>query len=433
MGGLGTRSFRLRCTLFFLLVSVVRAGNTTCASGQLDWYSSVVGESPCVTYQRLRQICNNDYQVPSFRPNTPGDNCDDQVSACCCNTVAFQLSMLCMNCQQDQQAGDQIGIDAGVGAYQLYRATCGAGTNHSLPQDIQKAVCNLNIRLDNYLYTGGWDDGSWFYVYTKESAVRDHAVNNNNTFTHCANQISPTATPTPSSTTSSSAQSAITSSTQTSSADGSSETSGNSNTGDHTSSSSHTGPIVGGVVGGIALIAAIVGLLLWRKRRARRFGGITRGIQEAHHNYDIDGNDSANGLQHMISPFSGMVTHGTQPSAPTTSQMMSPEGHVPPSSWSDITGTGLQTSPTGGSLRHKDAGVVIPLPLSRSGSGRLPPAYRSWENDSSVGSDVRSSHPGSATSPTGSAPASEVAADPNMPLVPLRLEEKAGSSMRLLV
>ncbi|EJF61027.1 P-loop containing nucleoside triphosphate hydrolase protein [Dichomitus squalens LYAD-421 SS1] len=143
-----------------LWVQFANAGNTTCASSQLDWYTSVVGESPCVTYQRLRQICNNDYQVPTFRTNTPGDQCDDQVASCCCNTVAFQLSMLCMNCQYDTQPGDQIGIDAGVGAYTLYRQTCGAGTNHSLPDDIQSAVCNLNIRLDNYLY-GGWDDGSW--------------------------------------------------------------------------------------------------------------------------------------------------------------------------------------------------------------------------------------------------------------------------------
>ncbi len=58
------------------------------------------------------------------------------VASCCCNTVAFQLSMLCMkcvtalcsmlapntcapltffnSCQQDQLAGDQIGIDAGM-------------------------------------------------------------------------------------------------------------------------------------------------------------------------------------------------------------------------------------------------------------------------------------------------------------------------------
>ena len=30
-----------------LSAQLAEAGNTTCASKQLDWYSSVVGESPC--------------------------------------------------------------------------------------------------------------------------------------------------------------------------------------------------------------------------------------------------------------------------------------------------------------------------------------------------------------------------------------------------
>ncbi|KAJ8496959.1 hypothetical protein ONZ51_g799 [Trametes cubensis] len=147
------------------------------------------------TYQRLRQICNNDYQVQNFGHDPPGDHCDDQVVVCCCNTVAFQLSMLCMNCQHDLEAGDVVGIDAGVGTYAAYRASCGAGTSNALPADIQQAVCNENIRLDDYLY-GGWSDGSWFYVWTRENAERDHAANDNNTFTHCPNQESPSSSTT---------------------------------------------------------------------------------------------------------------------------------------------------------------------------------------------------------------------------------------------
>ncbi|KAH9891987.1 hypothetical protein C8Q73DRAFT_99065 [Cubamyces lactineus] len=182
-----------RFVVGFWLVSwhLVYAGNTTCASGQLDWYTSVVGETPCATYQRLRQICNNDYQVQSFGPNPPGDHCDDQVGACCCNTVAFQLSMLCMNCQHDLQAGAATGIDAGAGTYNTYLASCGAGTNNALPSDIQQAVCNEDIRLDDYLY-GSWSDGSC--VWTRENAERQHAVNNNNTFTHCPNQVARSST-----------------------------------------------------------------------------------------------------------------------------------------------------------------------------------------------------------------------------------------------
>ncbi|KAM5540916.1 hypothetical protein V8D89_005560 [Ganoderma adspersum] len=142
-----------------LLADFSWAGNTTCASGQLDWYSSVVGESPCATYQRLRQICNIDYQVPSMSQTPPGDTCNDQVSDCCCNTVAFQLSMLCLNCQADASNGAVTGVDAAPGTFEKYLSTCNTLHIDVLPQDIQHAVCNLNIRLDNFLYSH-WDDGS---------------------------------------------------------------------------------------------------------------------------------------------------------------------------------------------------------------------------------------------------------------------------------
>jgi hypothetical protein len=32
---------------------------TVCATDQLDWYTSVVGETPCRTYERLRQTCDS--------------------------------------------------------------------------------------------------------------------------------------------------------------------------------------------------------------------------------------------------------------------------------------------------------------------------------------------------------------------------------------
>ncbi|KAI0946435.1 hypothetical protein AcW1_009898 [Taiwanofungus camphoratus] len=189
----------------FLFLSTVRGGNTTCIGNGLDWYTDAVGETPCMTYQRLRQICNADYQVPSFRPNTPGDNCDDQLQACCCNSVSWALSMLCMNCQQDTNGGNVNGIDAGVGAYSMYRMSssttwCTPGTNQSLPADVQSAVCNEGIRLDDFLYVLFWNDGTWFYTYTRETAQEDQVSNANNTFTHCANQIVSLTSSTPAST-----------------------------------------------------------------------------------------------------------------------------------------------------------------------------------------------------------------------------------------
>ncbi|KAH7908966.1 hypothetical protein BJ138DRAFT_282285 [Hygrophoropsis aurantiaca] len=156
------RSFVFTLSASSLLVSVYGAGNTTCLSSQLDWYTDAVGESPCMTYQRLRQICDADYEVPSFRPNTPGDNCDSQNSDCCCNSVSFALSMLCMNCQQDA-ANDPDGIDAGNGAYWDYLSgTCSQGLNYTLPAEVQTAVCSQGIKISTYIYQRAfWSTGAW--------------------------------------------------------------------------------------------------------------------------------------------------------------------------------------------------------------------------------------------------------------------------------
>ncbi|EIW59543.1 uncharacterized protein TRAVEDRAFT_121939 [Trametes versicolor FP-101664 SS1] len=187
----------------FLVVHTWAADFTTCASSRLDWYTSVVGETPCTTYQKLRRICNNDYNVPALKTKTPGDMCDDQVSACCCNMIAFQLSMLCLNCQQDVLTGSgydartfilsfasniPLTISIAPGTYTTYLGTF---AEQSLPSDIQSSVCNEGIRLDDFLY-GGWADGSC--VWMSENAERTHAANNNQTFTHCAEPKSPTST-----------------------------------------------------------------------------------------------------------------------------------------------------------------------------------------------------------------------------------------------
>ncbi|KAI1789397.1 hypothetical protein LXA43DRAFT_583721 [Ganoderma leucocontextum] len=240
-----------------LLVDFSWAGNTTCASGQLDWYTSVVGETPCETYQRLRQICNIDYQVPSMSRTPPGDTCDDQVSDCCCNTIAFQLSMLCLNCQNDASNGSITGVDAPPGTYGKYVDTCNTQHIDVLPTDVQQAVCNKNIRLDNFLYTH-WNDSSWYYVWTKENAGKAHAANNNNTFTHCPNQIS-------------SSTSATSLQTATLSASSSTQSAGDSTT-TPVGAISNTVPNAGTVAGIVVSILAILGLgalALWVLRRRR--------------------------------------------------------------------------------------------------------------------------------------------------------------------
>ncbi|TFK81686.1 hypothetical protein K466DRAFT_531473, partial [Polyporus arcularius HHB13444] len=268
-------AFAIAAAVTFLWIPGVYAGNTTCASNQLDWYTSVVGETPCDTYQRLRRICNPDYEVPNFRPDTPGDQCDDQVSACCCNTVAFQLSMLCMNCQYDTVDGDiSSGIDAGVGTYSLYQGKCGAGTDNSLPADVQRATCNENIRLDDFLY-GGWDDGSWFYIFTKQNASKDHAANNNDTFTHCPDQdssSSSSSSSTPTALHTGGGTDGVETTVSINPSDKSAPTAGKDSSSDtgNDKRSSNTGAIVGGCLGAVAGFLLLGGLFMfWRARRNR--------------------------------------------------------------------------------------------------------------------------------------------------------------------
>ncbi|KAJ7736219.1 hypothetical protein DFH07DRAFT_108972 [Mycena maculata] len=185
---------RRRRTVLILgaAASLAVADNTVCSGTGMDWYVDLVGETPCTTYQQLRQICNSQFTVGVMDPNTPPDFCTDQVSACCCNSIAFALSMLCLNCQQN--IGNGTGYDAGTGAYQDYLNGTDSGTGTScanpqwyqLPTDIQTAVCNEKIKIDDDIYTNGWTDGAWFYIYTRDTILKDAIVANNNTFTKCA-------------------------------------------------------------------------------------------------------------------------------------------------------------------------------------------------------------------------------------------------------
>ncbi|KAK0243737.1 hypothetical protein EDD85DRAFT_171529, partial [Armillaria nabsnona] len=135
--------------LLFVVPYVLGQDHTQCADSGSDWYTSVVGETPCRTYERLRKLCNSEYVLGTLNPNTPPDTCDDQVADCCCNSIAFGLSMMCLTCQQGIGSGN--GIDAGVGAYQLYlkhgsNSFCTPNTNLSFPTDIQAAVCNNELK-----------------------------------------------------------------------------------------------------------------------------------------------------------------------------------------------------------------------------------------------------------------------------------------------
>ncbi|EIW84700.1 hypothetical protein CONPUDRAFT_69726 [Coniophora puteana RWD-64-598 SS2] len=159
----------LSLTLFPVAASSSIQGNVTCASNYTQWYDDLVGENPCAN---LHQNC-----VANTRQ--PGDTCNDQVllhdtflkADCCCNSISFALSMLCLNCQHDT-LDLQSGTDAAKGTYQIYlqNSTCDPNKNQSLPTNIKSATCSQSIRMQNFLYDLFWNGGDWYYEYTRERA-----------------------------------------------------------------------------------------------------------------------------------------------------------------------------------------------------------------------------------------------------------------------
>ncbi|KAG1830235.1 hypothetical protein EV424DRAFT_322543 [Suillus variegatus] len=366
--------------LLYRAVVVLAAGNTTCLSSQLDWYTTAVGETPCMTYQRLRQICNSAYVVGDFSATTPGDRCDDQVADCCCNSVAFVLSMLCMNCQEDAVAGNVAGIDAAAGTYSTYLATCGTSTNYSLPVGIQQAVCNENIKIDNFIYNRTfWSDGSWFYRWTADYAVEQQAINNNNTFTVCPNQVSPSAS-LPTSTTAPTAGGSpittiIVSALHTSS--------GNTNSVASSTSTSRTA-VIGGAVGGaaLAIIAVLGGVYCYRRGKRPRmiqdtpsvFLGQSYGVQPVYGASFTDAEAVATQRYSSLSPV--RRHHESGESALPVIHSLSPERvqslnpSIGPSYL--VNDDFSEVVPY---IREDDAGTLIPP--HDAPAERLPPAYHS--------------------------------------------------------
>ncbi|KAG1782134.1 hypothetical protein EV702DRAFT_1069896 [Suillus placidus] len=153
------------------------------------------------------------------------------------------------------------------GTYTTYLATCGTSTNQSLPASIQQAVCNENIKIDNLLYNRSyWTDGSC--RWTADFAVEQQAINNNNTFTVCPNQVSPSAS-LPISTTVPTAAASLT---LTSVVSALSSSSGNTTSVVLSTSSTSQKAIIGGAVGGaaLAIIAVLGGVYCYRRSKRPR-------------------------------------------------------------------------------------------------------------------------------------------------------------------
>ncbi|KZT70960.1 hypothetical protein DAEQUDRAFT_154106 [Daedalea quercina L-15889] len=173
-------------------------GNST----TLDWYIDAVGETPCMTYQQLRQICNSNYQTPSWDIDAPTDQCDDPLSTCCCNSIAWSIRMLCINCQWDEFGTSDPGHSANAGAYYQYRWStgtpnsgtyCGDGWNQTLQEGIQQIVCERGIQLSDFLYSIFWPDGSWDFTTFEQLAEETIASHNSQSLSYCGNSTNTTA------------------------------------------------------------------------------------------------------------------------------------------------------------------------------------------------------------------------------------------------
>ncbi|KAH7088655.1 hypothetical protein BKA62DRAFT_728027 [Auriculariales sp. MPI-PUGE-AT-0066] len=146
---------------------------TSCKDQSVTWYDNQDGLNPCQQYSELRKLCDTSYEVPDMNGQWPPDTCRSQKNECCCNSVAFSLSMLCIQCQMGVGTGkSQDSINAREdGVYQLFLAGCGPGTNHSLPTSVQTAVCQSGLKLMRYQYDPFWDNGQWWLEYTRQVAL----------------------------------------------------------------------------------------------------------------------------------------------------------------------------------------------------------------------------------------------------------------------
>ncbi|KAK1221414.1 hypothetical protein PQX77_015771 [Marasmius sp. AFHP31] len=161
-------------------------GVTRCEDTGLDWYEKAVGETPCKTYERLRQICNRDFRVPDMRKGLNVDRCSDQLASCCCNTIAYSLRMLCYTCQRGM-GQPSYGMDVKPGAYQIYlkseNKTCPNESRRRLLDDVQSAVCDSGIKIFKGLYGKTvWDNGSFYFAHTRDELTKEHVIAGDDAF-----------------------------------------------------------------------------------------------------------------------------------------------------------------------------------------------------------------------------------------------------------
>ncbi|KAF9017178.1 hypothetical protein BDZ89DRAFT_1074994 [Hymenopellis radicata] len=342
--------------IWFLVLSLatqVVAQNFTCNTNAMDWYTKAVGETPCATYSRLRQICVPSYDISSLQSifgSTP-DYCTDEITDCCCNTVSFVLSMLCRNCQFGS------GHNTFVGTYDVYLnksgSTCSPNTNGSLPAHVQTAVCDNGIKIMDGIYTDTWPDGSWTYDYSIQTLTGDLGNNGGKVITKCDGagdaSVSVSADGTK-------ASDSFSSNSDTSSSSASSSTSSPGSSSAALSTGAAVGIAVSATILGLLVISGIV-VTLWMRIRKNKSSPLVHAVRE------ITGGTSTPA---RISPFitarapnlTQTANGGDSNRYPFPSSKSSSLHPLPSSS----AGSSLSALPPRSSMRHVDAGPMEGLP-----------------------------------------------------------------------
>ncbi|KAJ8083548.1 hypothetical protein PM082_009422 [Marasmius tenuissimus] len=308
-----------------------------------EFYTTGVGETSCRTYERLRQLCNSDFRVRTLNPKSPPDVCNEQYANCCCNSVAFSLSMLCLTCQQGIGPFNS-GFDAKEGTYQAYLASCTPQLNKILPTDIQSGVCNNKIKIYDHLYENLWDNGGWylqviiFFHYTAQHLTVDqHAGPNFTTYCPVGGNTSSTSNPInyPEPT-----------------------NIGNSE------GSLGKGDIAAIVIGTMVIVAGLVGAVCYFLRRRKR----TTGLQQP----DTREPDVTEARPYPLYSTSRATPFRKGQQSETTNAMLQAENGTSPSATRN---SEMEVSPLTTGSRHTDGDPVALNPLRRTLSGRSPPTY----------------------------------------------------------
>ncbi|KAH7106179.1 hypothetical protein BKA62DRAFT_826549 [Auriculariales sp. MPI-PUGE-AT-0066] len=154
---------------------------TVCANAAVtgDWFNSH-GLNPCQQYQQLRQHCEPTYEVGMMKETIVKDQAPDVCkSGCCCNTVAFNLAMMCLSCQTGTE------VNALKDAYAAYLGTCSPSFTAELPANVQRKVCAQGPQLKRWVYETKFVDGSWVYEVTKRTAERQSQQQNDSAQAIC--------------------------------------------------------------------------------------------------------------------------------------------------------------------------------------------------------------------------------------------------------